>query len=178
MNNGNIWKSLGNQSEKGGKFNVGEFNKVFEENIAKQTALDEEMDKTKLALLNKTVHEKPLYENNMYDIAVGIKNSWFGLTTDIMSNQYDTPIFTKQNRMFYIGITFILISIILFLYMYFSEDDLTPDHTIPDCITPDHTIPEHIPEHISEHMVTEKFYDGFVSGFTSGYNFVNVLTTK
>jgi hypothetical protein len=65
--------------------------------------------------------DPPIQQQSMSDILIGVKNTWFGILDDILAGDFNLRIFTRSNRLFYIGITLIVVAILLFLYNYFTE---------------------------------------------------------
>lgn len=59
--------------------------------------------------------DKNIYELNSFEIIIGIKNTWFGLLDDILDKKFDLDIITKSNRMFFIGITLIVVVFLLYI---------------------------------------------------------------
>lgn len=104
------------------KFDVQEFNKQFELDKEQRKLIAQEKDLQKLRQLNETIVEKKLYENTVSDIIIGIKNSWFNLLDDLLEQKFSISIFTRENRLFYIGITLIIMGLLIYLYNFFLED--------------------------------------------------------
>lgn len=104
-------------TQKGGnKFNNIDFNPSFEQarNIAMAKIREE--DKQKLAKLDKTIIQKPITDLSVGEILIGIKNSWFDLIDDLLQRRFTMSTFTKNNRLFYIGVTIVIFIIIIYLY--------------------------------------------------------------
>lgn len=66
--------------------------------------------------------EKPIHEQSIIDIFIGIKNTWFHILDDVLSGDITWDMFTKENRLFYIGLTIIIVAILLYIYNYFTEE--------------------------------------------------------
>ena len=107
----------------GGKFDINKFNNSFETTKEQKKLINKEHDNELLQKLNNNVDNKPLYKNTMSEIIIGIKNSWFYLLDDLIEQKFSIDTFTKDNRLFYIGITLIIIAIILYFYNVFTTDD-------------------------------------------------------
>ena len=113
-----------NSEEKlqGEQFNIRQFNKNYQ---MEQNAFEEESALESEEMLvqlnsdaNKVYVKKSLADSSIFEIFKGIINSWFYLLDDLMRQKYSTEIFTKDNRLFYFGITFVIIAMILFLHYY------------------------------------------------------------
>lgn len=99
-----------------GKFDIQKFNKDFEDRIQQTKETDKILEGRSLEQLNKQVIEKKPYELSIAEIFVAIKDSWFGLLDDLLQQQFYVETFTKQNRLFYIGLTIVIIVIMFYLY--------------------------------------------------------------
>lgn len=115
------------------QFDVQDFNKKFNEDKAKRKEESKQRELDKLAELNKPVREKRLLEMNFADILIGIKDSWFGILDDLLQQKCTFDTFTKHNRLFFVGLTLMLIGSIVFMYDLLvddSEDTLQKDKNI------------------------------------------------
>lgn len=63
------------------------------------------------------------------DILVGIKDTWFGILDDVLAFRFSYDIFLKYNRLFFIGLTLIIIALLILLYNFVTNksDDDTND---------------------------------------------------
>lgn len=98
------------------KFDINKFNAAFEKNIEATTQTNRDLESARLSKLNLQKPEVKPYELSFSQMLIGIKDTWFGLTDDLLQKQYYIETFTKQNRLFFIGLTIILIIIIIYLY--------------------------------------------------------------
>jgi hypothetical protein len=116
------------------KFDLAKFNKDFENNKNKSKEEEHNRLKEKLNELNKEDDRKKIYELNIFEILVGIKDAWFDLIDDILAHNITLRSFTRNNRLFFFGITIIFIGCVLYLYsMLFREDnssDMNSEHNI------------------------------------------------
>lgn len=120
MNNNSQTTSNNNQNK---KFNVVKFNTEFEKEKEENKILQNIKEEERLRILNAQPEEKKIWENNLYDILVGIKNTWFNIIDDLLQQNFVLDTFTKQNRLFYMGLTFMIIGIIIYCYNYFTYDE-------------------------------------------------------
>ena len=104
------------------EFDVTEFNKDFEahrENVGHQVS---EIEKQRLQEFNKQEQSKSIYNLSLFEIFIGIKDTWFGLFDDLLQQKFYTETFTKDNRIFFIGVTIVLFVTVIYLYnMIFSN---------------------------------------------------------
>jgi len=99
------------------ELDINEFNKTFEEK-QKQNKKENELE-----AMNKIIENQQLHDMSLGDIFINMKEEIFGIIYDIFSinfNSFDTfsEIFTKNNRLFYIGIFLIIICIFLYIISY------------------------------------------------------------
>jgi uncharacterized membrane protein YcjF (UPF0283 family) len=115
---------MAQQDDTNNKFNSKQFNSDFEDQKQAQIELNKQLDEEKLAQMNNINETKSLTQMTLSDIFIGIKNSWFDLFDDMLSQRFKKDMFTKKNRLYFVGITFLIIGIILYFYDFFvSEDD-------------------------------------------------------
>jgi len=112
------------QEEK--KFDVAKFNKEFEMQKESEKEKIKQKEEEKLRELNKVQGKKKLYQLTLYDIAIGIKTSLFELLDDLLEQRWSIDILTKNDRLFFIGITIFIIAIILYIYNMLTEWDDNP----------------------------------------------------
>ena len=97
------------------EFNINKFNKEFEETQTEENIEDD------LTELNKEITKKKLHDIRLGSILSNMKEEVFGTLYDMLSFNYEnsySEIFTKNNRLFYIGLFLIMICIILYLISY------------------------------------------------------------
>lgn len=106
------------------RFDINKFNKEFVQFQESNKKEKGEKEKEKLAKLNEQkVEIKKLYQLSLYDILVGIKNTWFGILDDSLNFQFNIETFTKNNRLFFVGCTFFIIAILVFCYNLFFDEE-------------------------------------------------------
>ena len=102
-----------------GKFDnaafIKQFNKIYEEQHNKNVAIAKAKDAAQLALLNKEFTNEQPYKKNIYQILVGIKNTWFEIIDDMLLLNYDRFLI-KKNRLFYIGLTILIIVLCVYIF--------------------------------------------------------------
>jgi len=98
-----------------------EFNTAFENELAKKQ-MQYNLKKQELLLKLNENANKPvyIYQNSISEIFWGIGNTFFGILKDMETLNFD-KIFTKDDRLFYIGITILLFTFILILILFFSN---------------------------------------------------------
>jgi uncharacterized membrane protein len=72
-------------------------------------------DLEKLNTLSQQKHHISLYDQTTYQKLVNTKDAWFNLLDDLLDRHYHPSSFYKDNRLFYISITIMFFSIIIYL---------------------------------------------------------------
>jgi hypothetical protein len=110
-------------------FDIQKFNLDFDIDKDLQTQKSKAISDMRLsALNNQKPPEKKIYELSVGEILIGIKDTWFDILDDILQRQISFDIITKNNRLFYIGLTIVIIALIIYLYELLIEDDM-PDNS-------------------------------------------------
>ena len=100
-------------------FDVNKFNKTFEEN--QKNKINEEEEQEYLDKKSQIITKKNLGEMRLGSIFSTMKDEVFGTIYDMLSFNYEdsySEIFTKNNRLFYIGLFLIIVCIILYFISY------------------------------------------------------------
>jgi hypothetical protein len=104
------------------KFNLAQFNKEFENQKDLNKEYQADVDLNRLNKLSSVEIKTSLYDLSILDILVNTKNTWFNLMDDLLEQRFELATITKENRMFYIGVTILLFSIILYIYYIMSDE--------------------------------------------------------
>lgn len=114
------------------RFDLGQFNKVFDRNkeIAKESQRISDLNKLN-ALSQETVHVS-LYDLSLYQIIINTKNTWFNLLDDLLDQKFELETFTKENRLFFIGLTVVFFAVVLYLYATIMTDDSDQKDSTPN----------------------------------------------
>jgi hypothetical protein len=99
------------------------FNKKFEAEKLRTKNQSKNKEKELNDKLKSIVPYTPIYSQNLWSILINLKNAWFDILDDLLKGNFSWQIFTKDSRLFYIGLTFCIISIILFLLEYITNDE-------------------------------------------------------
>lgn len=108
-----------------GDFNI-DFNKNFEKEKELNKRLIKQKEQNRIKELNKKTQNKPksIYELSILDILINVKDAWFELIDDLLQGNYKISDITKNNKLFYIGLTIIGIVLLIFFYLLFTTDDV------------------------------------------------------
>jgi hypothetical protein len=98
------------------KFDVDKFNREFEQYIDKRKVYRDEEQKKMLEELNKPKPVIPLYDLPMGQIMINAKDSVLNTLDDVINGSFDRNTFIKENRLFYLGIVLLFISILVYFY--------------------------------------------------------------
>lgn len=115
--------SYNDNSNSNNKFDIGKFNDSFEEQKNTKIQINNKIDEHKLQMMGTQLEEKTIMQSTVSDLLIGIKNTWFYLIDDLLQQRFNVNTFTKENRLFFIGLTIVIIAMILHLYDYLSSDE-------------------------------------------------------
>jgi len=87
-----------------------------------ENKLQREKSENRLKIISddetKKINNKPFYQLSILEITIELKNTIFGIMDDLLLGNFNMNILFKDNRMFYVGLTILIISIILYIYDY------------------------------------------------------------
>lgn len=102
-----------------GEFNLALFNKTFREEQLKRIDFYKKLEEERLSELNKTIKPKlALHEMSIAQHIFNMKNTFFGIITDLQVEQLTTDIILKDYRLFYIGLFFVIVFIIYVIFKH------------------------------------------------------------
>ena len=95
---------------------VDRFNRDFEQYKERRKKmmkikLDEKLDR-----LNQPPEELPLYNQPVGSILIQTKDAWLNLLDDLLQFRFTLDTFTKENRLFHIGLTIVFVAIFMYVY--------------------------------------------------------------
>ncbi len=128
MNNTQSESSQSSLSSKSKEDENKKFNLQFDKLKADSKEKYKKNQEDRLLKLNSEANKPsdvPFYKKNIGQLFIGIKDTWFEILDDILDKQFSIKIFTKDNRLFFIGLTICIIGFILVIYDMFmnpSED--------------------------------------------------------
>lgn len=105
-------------------FDSDKFNKEFVFKKERATIENKIKSQEKLNKLTEEANkeEKSLYNLSVAELFIGIKNTWFGILDDLLAKKFEIETLTKNDRLFFIGLTIVVISTILYLYNFFATE--------------------------------------------------------
>lgn len=96
------------------EFDLDKFNLYFDQYIDKRK---KEMKKSmflNLSRLNAQVNEIPIYKESLGQILINTKDTLFNILDDMLQFNFKKDVFTKNNRLFYLGILFLILAIVIY----------------------------------------------------------------
>lgn len=118
-----------NEKEPEYNFSVDKFNDYFDkfkENINIKRNIQ---DTKKLEILNNDskIQHVPLYEQSLREILFKLKITWFDIFDEMNTHGIFLSILTKNNRLFYLGISLILFSLLFYMLHSLFENEQNTD---------------------------------------------------
>ena len=78
---------------------------------------------TQEAELESAKRNKPFYKLNLLEMVIELKNTWFSILDELLAGNFNMSILIKDNRLFYVGLTILIIAIILYIYDYAIDNN-------------------------------------------------------
>lgn len=122
------------------EFDVKAFNKVFEEQQAKLKEDSKKREEETLKKLNEAKKDVSLISLSIGEILINTKDAWFDILDDLLQYKFGWDILTKNNRLFYIGLTLAVMAIIFYLYEIFTDEEKTKEINVSKQIIEIHHI--------------------------------------
>ena len=102
-------------SEKSKKFSNKEFeDTVLQKNIEMKQIMQDRLDK-----LNQQKIEHEPYNKTVGETIINTKDALYGILDDLLQYKFTLNTFTKENRLYYIGIVLLFIVISMYIYDMF-----------------------------------------------------------
>lgn len=101
------------------EFDIKKFNKEFEDQLLASKEATKKREEERLKKLNVVQETKPISELTIAEILIGIKDTWFGIIDDLLNLKFNMTTITSENRLFYIGLTIIIIVILTYIINHF-----------------------------------------------------------
>ena len=96
-------------------FDIKKFNEDFDDYLAKQKKARLESEQKYLESKEIVKRQKLLHELTFYEILGNTKDTVFNIMNDLTSMNISADTWTKENRLFYVGLLLIVFSVILIL---------------------------------------------------------------
>lgn len=105
------------------KFEIDRFNRVFDQYIDRRKEEMKKRMEQRLNELNKPVDPPPIYNLPLGEILIKTKDSMLNMLDDLLRFRFNLDTFTKNNRLFHIGVLTIIIGLVIYLYAVLSDSD-------------------------------------------------------
>jgi len=103
-------------------FDINKFDRFYEQYREKRKREMKKKMIKKLAELNIPEEKIPIYNESIGSILTNMKDSLFQLMDDILQHKFTINTFTKNNRLFYLGLIFVIVACIMYLYSMFGSE--------------------------------------------------------
>ena len=103
-------------------FDLQKFNVQFEAEKERKRKEQEMRMEGKLDELNQQPDGKKLVDYSVGELMISIKDTWFELLDDMLQYQITPATFMKGDRIFFIGLTIFIATVIVYLYAVLFED--------------------------------------------------------
>ena len=101
-------------------FNLDLFNKKYEDVRKRRQKLIKDAEQDKLSKQDTITFRKEIHQYTVGELLFGLKDAILGILGDLLRFRFRLDTFTKQNRLFYLGL-FIMI-IVLTIYLFTKDN--------------------------------------------------------
>jgi hypothetical protein len=105
---------------KGKLYDPVEFNQAFDAMLKQQQEEGKKKEADDIANLNVKFREKRVHELTIGELLVNMKDAMFDTIDDMLGFDFSVETFTKNNRLFYLGLFVVLFAIISYVVQYFT----------------------------------------------------------
>jgi hypothetical protein len=108
------------------------FNKKFEQEQEQIKMKIVKMEKEKLRKMNKKLKIKNIHDLTLGEILINTKNTYLDILTELLSFDYKdgiSIIFTKEDRIFYIGVSLLILSFFIYILSFIFDTSNNNDNT-------------------------------------------------
>jgi hypothetical protein len=98
------------------RFEVDRWNRDFEQYKERREKVKERKMKEKLDDLNKPIEKVPVYNLPLGKILINTKDAIFDILDDTLQFKFEKDTLLKENRLFYIGLSLMIIACVTYLY--------------------------------------------------------------
>jgi hypothetical protein len=107
---------MNKENKEKSSFDIDKFNKKYDEINKNRQQLMNAREQAILSKMNTTTFNKKLHEYTIGELAFGLKNTLFDIINDLLNFNLTSDVFTKNNRLFYVGLFINIIVLILYLF--------------------------------------------------------------
>ncbi|ATZ80618.1 hypothetical protein BMW23_0571 [Bodo saltans virus] len=112
-------------------FDLQQFNTQFDSYKKFEKKKNKEKENNKLQLLNEEANSNnSLLDKPLFGLFIGIKDTWFSIFDDIINKKVSADTFFINDRLFYIGFTIVILSLLLYMMnSIFGDDNIESEKT-------------------------------------------------
>jgi len=125
IDNGKYFYKLDN-----GKFDIDKFNRDFDQYKDKRKIEMKEQLQKKLDDLNKKEPEIPAYNLSIGQTIINTKDTMVNTLDDLLQFKFNYETFSRDNRLYYLGLMFVIIGIIFFLYYSLMDNTVVKESSL------------------------------------------------
>ena len=104
------------------KFDIDKFNRYYDQYRDRRRAEMKAKMEEQLAKLNAPAPDIPIYEQSIPKILLDTKDTIFYTLDDLLQGNFMIDTFTKDNRLFFIGLTLMFIALFMYIYGILVKD--------------------------------------------------------
>jgi hypothetical protein len=90
-------------------------NQIFDSTFEVQKEINKQNEQNRLNILSQEATQelikKPILQYTIDDYSIGFSTNMLGVMDDLINKEFNISIFTKDNRIFYVGITILIIAL-------------------------------------------------------------------
>lgn len=98
------------------EFDIDSFNKEFENKSQKRQEMMRKKMQAKIDALSIKDEPVPIHMRPVGDILISTKDAMFSILEDLLQSKFNKETFTKENRLFYLGIFIMMLTVLMILY--------------------------------------------------------------
>lgn len=106
-----------------GNFDIDRFNRDFDQYKTMRKKEMAELMQKKLDSLNTPQPETPPYALSIGQVMINMKDTVFNTLDDIINFNFTKQAFLSDHRLFYLGLFFIIIALLIYFYFIFQTID-------------------------------------------------------
>lgn len=106
-----------------GNFDIDRFNRDFDQYKTMRKKEMAELMQKKLDSLNTPQPETPPYALSIGQVMINMKDTVFNTLDDIINFNFTKQAFLSDHRLFYLGLFFIIIALLIYFYYIFQTVD-------------------------------------------------------
>lgn len=114
------------------------FNKDFGTYVSQKRKQTKEEDDDRLIKMNTEIYNKKISDMSLNELLVGWKQTIVTIIDDMINKKISKESITKENNLFYIGVTIIICTIIIYVVCLLLENN--DDHKVPQEINHNYKI--------------------------------------